>query len=139
MAKKFDRLVHRGSITGGKLVLENPKWFRGMIALHDDCNVNVLVEKRKSGPTSEQRGYLWGVVYVEASKVTGHTPEELHEIMKSKFLRRKMVWRGTEVTTVRSTSDFTMNELAEFITNVVHAFQETGIEIPEPDPLYQFR
>lgn len=139
MGKKFDRLVHRAAITEGKLVLDNPSWFRGMLQLYDDAPVTVLIERRKSSPTGEQWGYLWGVVYPEASAVTGHTPEELHEIMKSKHLRRKMVWRGTEVTTVRGASDLNMNELAEFITNVTLTFNEMGIDIPPPDKLYQFR
>lgn len=139
MAKKFDRLVHRGQIVGGKLVLDNPPWFRGMLSLHDDCHVTVLVERQKKSPSAEQWGYLWGVVYVEASRVIGHTPEELHEIMKSKHLRRKMVWRGTDITTVRGASDLTMNELAEFITNVILTFNEMGIEIPTADQAYQFK
>lgn len=139
MARKFDRLVHLGSIKDGELVFDNPKWFKGMFQLYEDCRVRVLVERYKANATKEQWGYLWGVVYPEAARVTGHSQEELHEIMKSMHLRRKMVWRGHEVTTVRGASDLTMNELAEFITDVVFTLNELGIEIPPPDKLYQFR
>lgn len=139
MAKKFERLVHYGRIEGGKLVLNNPRWFRGMIGLHDDCRVSILVERHKSSPSREQWGYLWGVVYPEASVVTGHSPDELHEIMKGLHLRKRHLWRGTELVTVGSASDLSSNELAEFITSVILTFNEMGIEIPPPDPEYQWK
>lgn len=139
MARKFERLLHRGHIKDGALVLENPRWFKGMLQLYVDTPVTILVERRKSSPSAEQFGYLWGVVYPEASQVTGHSPDELHQIMKSLHLSEKHVWRGMEITTVQSTTKLTRNELAEFITNVIVTFNELGIEIPPADKLYQFR
>lgn len=123
----------------GRLVLDNERWFRGMLQGYDDCKVTVVVERQKSHPSSEQRGYLWGVVYPEISRHTGHSPDELHEIFKARHLVKKHLWRGAELTTVRSTGDLTMNELAEFITDVVVEAGELGIEVPPPDKLYQFR
>lgn len=139
MAKKFDRLVHYGSLVDGKLVFDNPTWFTGMLSLYEDCRVSMLVERRRNSPSAEQWGYLWGVVYPEISAVTGHTPDELHQIMKRLHLLEKHVWRGTDITTVKTTSDLTANELAEFITNVILTATEMGIEVPDPDKLYQFR
>lgn len=140
MARKFDRLVaHAELLEGGTVQYNSPSWVRGMLQQYDPCPIIVLFERVKASPTAEQWAYLWGVVYVEASRETGHTPEELHEIMKSKHLRRKMVFRGTEITTVQGASDLTMNELAEFITNVIQTLAEMGIEVPPADKLYQFR
>lgn len=134
MGERFDRLVAHGQIgEGGKLTFNSPEWLEGMLARYKPCDITILLERQKNSPTTEQWGYLWGVVYVEASKVTGHTPEELHEIMKSKFLRRKKVWRGTEITTVRGASDLTMDELASFIDQVILAFAEMEIAIPPAD------
>ena len=139
MGKRFERFVHRGSLLDGKLVLDNPKWFRGMLQQYDDAPVTVLVERRQSNPTSEQWGYLWGVVYEDISVETGHTPDELHEIFKALILSKKHVWRGTEVKTVPGASKLTMNELAEFITEVRRLAGEAGIETRDADPEYQFR
>jgi hypothetical protein len=139
MAKKFDRLVARGELTDGGLIkYDNPKWVRGMLQQYDPCPIVVLFERRRSSPSAEQRGYLWGVVYPEISAVTGHTPDELHQIMKRLHLLEKHVWRGKEIVTVKSTSELTMGELAEFITNVILTANELGIEIPPADKLYQF-
>lgn len=139
MGKRFERLVHYGRIEKGKLVLNNQRWFRGMVALHDDCRVAVIVERQKNSPSAEQWGYLWGVVYEEGSRHTGHTPDELHEIMKGIHLRKKHLWRGTELITVGDASALSSNELAEFIMNVRLTLGEMGIETPEPDKLYQFK
>lgn len=139
MSKPFERLAHWASIKDGKLVLDNPRWFKGMIALHDDCEVQVIVERKKSDPSSQQRGYLFGVVYAEASRYTGYTPDELHEVMKTLHLKRKHLWRGSELVTVGSTTALSKNELAEFIMNVVLTLNEMGIEVPPPDKLYQFK
>lgn len=140
MAKKFDRLVARGELVeGGLIKYNNPKWVRGMLQQYDPCHITVLFERQRSSPSAEQRGYLWGVVYPEISAVTGHHPDELHAIMKRLHLLEKHVWRGNEITTVKSTGDLTMNELAEFITNVILTANELGIEIPPADPLYQFK
>lgn len=137
--KQLDRLTAAGRIEGGKLVLRSPEWFRKTMTLYEDCSVIVLVEKKKTSRSKQQLGYLWGIVYPEISNHTGHTPEDLHDIFKVKFLRRKMVWRGSEVVTVGSTSSLTVGEMAEFITNVILAAEELGIAIPPPDKAYQFK
>ena len=139
MKKKFERLSARGAIVDGRLVLDNPRWFKGMIQLHDDCKVMVVVERRKKSKSKEQLGYLWGVVYPLITEHTGHTPEELHEIFKSKFLRRRMLWRGTDITTVNGTQGLSTGEMAEFTSKVILEANELGIAIPEPDKLYQFK
>jgi len=139
MARKFERLVHYGQLKDGKLELANPRWFRGMMQLFADCDVVVTIERKKRSKSQEQLGYLWGVVYPYISDHTGHAPEELHEIFKSKFLRERKQWRGGEITTLKSTADMSTNEMAEFITNVIVEAAELGIDVPEPDKLYQFR
>lgn len=139
MARSFDRLVALGELKDGTLVFRNPRWVKGMLKQYADCKIRVVFEKMKREKSKEQLGYLWGVVYPEISRHTGHSPEELHEIFKSKFLREKKVWRGSEITTLGSISQMTTGELAEFITNVILEAGELGIEVPPADPAYQFK
>ncbi len=138
MSRRFERLAHTGELVGGQLILNNQRWFKGMLQQYDDCHVNVVVERKKNSRSKEQLGYLWGVVYPEVSLHTGHSPEELHEIFKAKYLKHKMGWRGVELTTVGSTTKCTTGQMAEFITNVIAEANEMGMAIPEPDELYQF-
>lgn len=137
--RRFERLVHGGTIAEGSLVLDNPSWFKGMLSMYDPCEVTVLVERKKKNPSREQWGYLWGVVYPEIARHVGHSVDDLHEIFKARHLRNKHLWRGTEITTVRGASDLDSNELAAFITDVLVEAAELGIEVPEADPAHQFR
>jgi hypothetical protein len=137
--KPLNRLTARGDLIGGKLVMKNPKWFRGMLQQYDDCAVMVTVERKRKSRSKEQLGYLWGVVYPTISEHTGHSPEELHAIYKAKFLKRKVHWRGADMAVLTSTSRLTANEMAEFITNIIVDAAELEIEIPEPDKDYQWK
>lgn len=140
MARKLDRFAVLGELKSGKFVPSNALYEVGMLRQFDDCpKVRRVYERVKANLSKEQMGYLWGVVYPEIAIHTGHTPEELHSVFKSKFLREKMVWRETELTTLRSTSAMTTNELAEFISQVILEAGELGITVPEADKSYQFK
>ena len=138
MARKFERLAHHGQIADGRLVVDNPRWFRGMLQQYADAPVVVTIERKRNKRSKEQMGYLWGVVYPLISEHTGHSPEDIHDIFKAKYLRRKKVWRGTTMVVLGSTSALTSNEMAEFITNVVLEAGELGISVPPPDKAYQW-
>lgn len=139
MAREFDRLTHHARIEGGKLVLDNPRWFKGMLQMYSDAVVVVTVERKRKSRSKEQLGYLWGVVYPLISQHTGHSPEDLHDIFKSKYLRSKKVWRGGDVVVVGTTTDLSTNEMAEFMTNVIVEAGELGIEVPPPDQSRQWQ
>lgn len=139
MGKKLRPFTARGEIKAGKLVLDSPRFLKGMVQQFADCKVNVTISPRAKRKSKEQQGYLWGVVYPYMTEHTGHTPEELHEIFKVKFLRKKRLWRGAEMVVVGSTESLTSGEMAEFITNVVREAADMGIAVPDPDKLYQFK
>lgn len=138
MPRKFERLVHHGSLKDGKLELDNPRWFRGMLQQFSDSPLVITLERKKKDRSREQLGYLWGVIYPLISQHTGHTPEDLHDIFKSKYLRSKKVWRGGDVVVVGTTTDLSTNEMAEFITNVIIEAGELSIEIPPADPAHEW-
>lgn len=137
--KPLDQITARGILKGGRLLFRNAKWVKGLLQLYADCDVLITIARRKKSKSKEQLGYLWGVVYPTISADTGHTPEELHDIYKTKFLRKKIKWNVSDMVIVGSTSGLTTNEMAEFITNVIIDAGDMGIEIPEPDQLYQFK
>ena len=139
MARKFEHFSHHGIIKDGNLVLNSPRYFKGMMQQFDDCPVIITLERRKKSKSKEQMGYYWGVVLQEISEHTGHTVEDLHDIFKAKYLRRKKLWRGGDLVIIGSTSELSTNEMAEFITNIVLEANELGITVPPPDKEYQWR
>jgi len=131
--KKLDRFTFSGILKNGVILPLNGQWVKGMLQMYEDCRISVVVERKKSRRSKEQNAYLWGVVYREISKHTGHTPSELHGIFKAKFLRSKMIWRGAEVITLKSSTELSVGEMQEFLMEVIREANELGIVIPEPD------
>jgi len=140
MGKKLDRFQFPGRLVAdGKVIPNNPRYTKGMLSLYDQCDVIVVIERRRRGKTRAQLGYYFGVVLPEIAARTGHSVEELDLIFKAKFLRSKVRWRGAEIFVSGSKAPLTSNELAEYVTEVIGEAGELGIEVPPADKLYQFK
>lgn len=97
-------------------------------------------ESNKKNRSGNQNRYYWSVVIELISEHTGFTREEIHEILKHKFLRRT-IWiphnaDGVKEMNViaRSTTDLTTKEFEEFLSSIRGwAAICLGISIPEPN------
>ena len=134
--KQLKAFVHHGQLKQGKLILDNPRYWKGMVMGFADAKVRIVLEKIRGTRTQKQNRYYWGVVLELIANHTGYLTEEVHEVMKSKFLRSKKVWGGGEITILRSTSDLTSDEFAEYIEQVRVEATEMEINIPDPDKNY---
>lgn len=134
---RLDRFRTRGSLKDGKLVLDNPKWFRFMLGKYEDMkDVVVSIERARLNRTKKQNNYYWGCVLEDIGKHVGEHPEDLHEIFKAKFLRRKRLWRGQELVTLGSTSKLTSDEFGEYIQRCIQEGAEMGVVVREADKNY---
>lgn len=97
---------------------------------YDDCDVVVTIERQKTSRSKEQLAYYWGVVLPEIANHTGHDVDELHEIFKSKYLRKRKFWRGSSLTTISSTTVLSLKEMSNFISLVIAEANEMEIAIP---------
>ena len=132
---KLDTETATGQIKDGVLTLKNSSWFRNIFARYEDCKVRVIVERVKNSRSQRQNNYYWWALGI-ISRDQGNTPAELHDIFKSKFLRTQKVWRGGNIATLKSTTNLTKGEFVEYIENIRAEVAELGIEIPDPDQLY---
>ena len=92
-------------------------------------------KKQRSNPENR---YYWGVVVQLLSEHTGFSKDEIHEILKRKFLKDvKMVdtKKGyKEIELTRSTTELTTVEMEQFLSNIrIWASQEIDVFIPEPN------
>lgn len=63
--------------------------------------------------------YLFGVVYKEMAIETGHATDEIHEMMKYKFLAQVIEFpNGVHAVTIGSTKAMTDAEMAKFTSQV---------------------
>lgn len=92
----------------------------------------------KKDRSNNQNRYYWGVVVNELSEHTGFTPDEVHEILKHKFLWKVLFVKaksGTDKVLVgKSTAQLTTAEFENFMRDVRQwASIELGVWIPEPN------
>ncbi|ABE61216.1 hypothetical protein Nham_0320 [Nitrobacter hamburgensis X14] len=89
----------------------------------------VRIEEQVSVRSLSQHNFYW--VYLGfVSHETGHTPEELHEWAKKKFLPRKFATVfGEEVAVTPTTKTLTKLAFGEYLERIC---AETGVPLPNP-------
>lgn len=118
-----------GQVKDGKLVLDYPDYFKSYIR-----NLNgriMLVLRRPKKPRSlNENNYYWGVIIQMISDETGMTPEETHEALKWKFLRKQV----GNIFTVKSTAVLDTVGFEEYLMQCrVFAQTELNINVPLPN------
>lgn len=93
----------------------------------------------KKDRSSNQNRYYWGVIIDLLSEHTGFNRDEMHEVLKHKFLRRTL-WvpkkDGVKEQSIitYSTTDLTTKQFEEFLAAIrMWASQDLGVCIPEPN------
>lgn len=89
----------------------------------------VEVRPYKVKRTGAQNKLLWAI-YTEIAAETGHTPEEIHEAMKAKFLPRRVVTVGNEeLVVLGSSAKLDVKEFSDFVEQVQMFAAELGIVV----------
>lgn len=90
----------------------------------------VEVRQYRVKRSGAQNRLLWAI-YTAMAEHTGHSPEEVHEAMKSKFLPRRVVTVGNEeLVVLGSSAKLDVKEFSDFVEQVqMFASQELGIVV----------
>jgi len=122
-------------VKGKSLTFNNPSLYsRHMQLFEDGDNVLVTIKRQSRSRSNRQNAYYWGVVLDIIAKDTGHTPEELHEIYKRMFLKKKIInYKGKEFPVPGTTTDQDTNEFSEYIERIRAEAASMGILVPDPD------
>ena len=100
-------------------------YLRTQLDVGDKVSVNITNKKPKR--TIRQNSFLWAY-YTLIAQDTGHSPEEIHEWAKGKFLPSKVVdVMGDKVRMKASTTDLSVSEFIEYVMKIE---AETGIVMP---------
>ena len=127
--QSFSAIVKEISPAEKKIVLHNPVWFQNQVNkfFKDGQSVNLKITSHKLQRTLRQNNYWW-LYMTEIATSTGHTPEEIHEWAKGKFLTKKVVEVFGQLTRIKgSTTECSKMEFSDLITKVE---AETGIAAP---------
>jgi len=123
---------HRTLVVKGELLITEP--MRQQIKSLDGHHVTVTVTKWADARSNQQNRYLWGVVYHLLSDELGYTSEEIHELLKQKYLTKWINIKGKEYPTALSTQELTTVAMNDYISKItIWASLELGIKIPSPN------
>lgn len=93
------------------------------------------IDERKPKRSERQNAYLWLYIGLIADE-TGYTKDEVHSLMKGKFLTREIKEvMGQKVRITKSTTELSKSEFSEYIMEI-SAF--CGIEPPNTDEFFGY-
>lgn len=131
--------VTNATVSGGKLRVRNRRAFDlALAAMADGAEVMVHIERVRATRSPAQNAWYWGVIVKAISDETGYDPDEVHELLKEKFLPRTLALpdRGgvaSEFTIGGSTAKLNKVEFGEFCERVRRwAAESLAIDIPDP-------
>lgn len=85
----------------------------------------------KKDRTSEQNRYLWGWVYPPIAEYSGNPVDEVHELMKLKFLRTRTT--SGKARYIRSTASLNTAEFTKYVDGIRDWMATFGLYIPSPE------
>lgn len=104
----------------------------GYLRNRDGKTVNVTLSRPTTVRSTSQNRLYWGVVVATIATETGHTPEEIHSVLKQMFLPRRFVVVGkSEHELHKTTTELTTEEFTLYLEQIrAWAGTELGIRLP---------
>ena len=120
-----------GVIKKGNLILNNKRRFKDNLTEFEGKEVEIRIRERKNKRTNEQNSLYWKWIQI-ISKSTGYSIEEMHELIKYKFLKRTTIKKnGVEEVKLKSTTTLTVKEFTEFM-NEIYFWSNNSLNISLP-------
>lgn len=128
----------------GKLKLDAPVSFASAMRAFAGKPVELTVREKRNRRSDRQLRWYWGQVLELLSEHTGHSPDELHEYCKSRFIPKRLaICDGNGVVVDErvvggSTAKLSTSEMADYCEAIrKFAAEELGVFIPDPDPVWE--
>jgi hypothetical protein len=128
----------RGTIEQGKLELYDWEGYNKYLS-NLQGEVNVIVEKQKRQRSLPQNNWYWGVAIKMIAEETGYTPQEIHSLLKTLFLKDLLIINGEPIEIVKSTTELDTKKFSQDYWQRIQvwAAETLNLNIPNPDEIYQ--
>lgn len=141
MPAAAELVVASATVKGGRLLIRNRRAFDASVSeLRDGWEVEIAVKRLRATRSLEQNAYYWGVVVQLLSEHTGYTPDEIHDVLKAKFIPKRLaVCDGNgeikdEIVLGGSTRAMNKLEFGEYVESIrLWAAEDLDVVIPDPD------
>ena len=120
-----------GTIKNVKLILNNERTFNDNLNIFEGEEIEIRIKVRTNNRTIEQNSLYWKWINI-MSEETGFTKEEMHELIKYKFLKRTSINNnGVEEVKLKSTTSLTVKEFTKLMDDVLYWSNNTlNINLP---------
>lgn len=105
--------------------------------------VRMRVEPARATRSIQANRYYWGVVVDAIAEHTGYDPDDVHEILKARFLPKPLAVRAgngrvvAEYVIGGTTTTLTDAEFSDYCRRIkAWALDELDVAIPDPEPLH---
>lgn len=127
------KFSYYSQVTNGKLLEHVSKQIKNDLKAFEGKRVEIHIEKLRSKRSIVQNRAYWLYVGILSDEL-GYSKDELHEVIKFKFLKKENVFEKTGEIYGRlgSTTELSKSEFASFIGELIRwASSDLGIILPE--------
>ncbi len=129
-----------GYVRSGHLEVRRLKDMKAAISRMRDGEVFISIVSKRAARSNQQNRWYWGVIVELLSEHTGYTPDEIHEVLKAKFIPKRLAVSDSngeikgEFVIGGTTTTLDKNDFGEFCESVRRwAADDLGVVIPDPD------
>lgn len=128
---------HKIRVINGKAQFLNLPIFKKDLQQYEGQDAFLIIKPYKDNRSDNQNRYYWGVVIKLLADELGYLPEEMHEVLKQKFLVSRIVKVGnTEYSIPDSSSTLNTTEFEDYLSQIrTWASQELELLIPQPNDI----
>lgn len=129
-----DKLEYNGYVRGGQMFIRNRKDFEKEVKRFEGKDVEIVVQKKRMVRSIQQNRLWWLYVTIIAESL-GYEKDEMHDILKFKFLKRERLIEktGEIIPYLESTTRLSRSEFSEVVESVIRWAAEMDIVLPEPN------
>lgn len=130
-----DKRRHAIEVKDGKVRFLDRRSFDEEIKNYEGRKAWLIIGGRRNVRSVNQNAYYWGVIIDMISKYLGYFPDEMHEILKRKFLPSKVVkLKDEEIVIPESTARLDSGEFENYLESIrIWAATDLNMTIPVPN------
>lgn len=128
-------MKHRFTFENGKVEYHDKDLLLEDMRNYEGREAYIIVKPYRKVRSDNQNRYYWGVVVKMLCEELGYSDEEMHEVLKQRFLMREKVQvAGVEYAIYGNTSSLSTTDFEDFLSKVrAWASIDLGVFIPEPN------
>jgi hypothetical protein len=123
-------MKHFGTVKNGKLILKDKIRFKNEVQSYNGKEVVIKIREKQDSRSIEQNALWWTWMTIIGNSI-GYSKEDMHKVLKYKFLKRKEVKDGVETIVIKSTATLSKNEFNQLLNDVYYWANDTlNIRLP---------